>query len=105
MHRRAWSTCRRQLQRRARQYSTAAETVQITTLPNKLRVATETTPGHFSTVGLYIDAGARYEDAYNSGVSHFLDRMAFKVCFYVEHCIAYTHIVHDRAPALGQMTK
>jgi mitochondrial-processing peptidase subunit alpha len=53
--------------------------VRVTTLPNKIRVATENTPGHFSSVGLYIDAGARYETPSNSGVSHFLDRMAFKV--------------------------
>lgn len=53
--------------------------VQITTLPNKIRVATESTPGHFSSVGLYIDAGSRYESPQSSGVSHFLDRMAFKV--------------------------
>lgn len=52
---------------------------QITTLPNKLRVATESTPGHFSSVGLYVNTGSRYEDASTSGVSHFLDRMAFKV--------------------------
>ncbi|OCH86661.1 LuxS/MPP-like metallohydrolase [Obba rivulosa] len=52
--------------------------VQITTLPNKIRVATESTPGHFSSVGLYVDAGCRYETPPTSGVSHFLDRMAFK---------------------------
>ncbi|KAH9037933.1 mitochondrial processing peptidase [Lactarius hengduanensis] len=52
--------------------------VQVTTLPNKLRVATENTPGHFSSLGLYIDAGARYETPPNAGVSHFVDRMAFK---------------------------
>ena len=55
--------------------------VQITTLPNKLRVATESTPGHFSAVGLYIDAGSRYETPETLGVSHFLDRLAFKVRF------------------------
>lgn len=54
--------------------------VQITTLPNRLRVATDSTPGHFSSVGLYVDAGARYETPEIAGVSHFLDRMAFKVC-------------------------
>ena len=53
--------------------------LQITTLPNKIRVATESTPGHFSSVGLYIDAGSRYELPSISGASHFLDRMAFKV--------------------------
>ncbi|PCH34231.1 hypothetical protein WOLCODRAFT_95068 [Wolfiporia cocos MD-104 SS10] len=52
--------------------------VQITTLPNKIRVATESTPGHFSSVGLYVDAGSRYETPSTSGVSHFLDRLAFK---------------------------
>ncbi|KAI0640036.1 LuxS/MPP-like metallohydrolase [Trametes polyzona] len=52
--------------------------VRITTLPNGLRVATESTPGHFSSVGLYVDAGSRYETPSTSGVSHFLDRMAFK---------------------------
>lgn len=52
---------------------------QITTLDNKLRVATESTPGHFSAVGVYIDAGSRYEAPQFTGVSHILDRMAFKV--------------------------
>lgn len=54
--------------------------VQITTLPNKIRVATEAVPGHFAGIGLFVDAGSRYETVENSGVSHFLDRMAFKVC-------------------------
>ncbi|KAG5649855.1 hypothetical protein H0H81_001763 [Sphagnurus paluster] len=57
---------------------TPSPVVQITTLPNKIRVATESTPGHFSSVGLYVDAGSRYETPESSGVSHFLDRMAFK---------------------------
>ncbi|KAH9932027.1 Metalloenzyme, LuxS/M16 peptidase-like protein [Epithele typhae] len=52
--------------------------VQITTLPNGIRVATESTPGHFSSLGLYVDAGCRYETSSNLGVSHFIDRMAFK---------------------------
>jgi len=68
---------RRGLQQR--QVSTASNPpVQITTLPNKIRVATESTPGHFSSVGLYVDTGSRYETPSTSGVSHFLDRMAFK---------------------------
>ena len=53
--------------------------VKITTLPNKIRIATENTPGHFAALGLYVDAGSRYETSVTSGVSHFLDRMAFKV--------------------------
>lgn len=56
--------------------------VETTTLSNGVRVATETTPGHFSAVGVYIDAGSRFERNWvpgESGVSHLLDRLAFKV--------------------------
>lgn len=72
--------------RKPRSYTTEATepSVKITTLPNKIRVATETTPGHFSSVGLYVDAGSRYESPELSGVSHFLDRMAFKVRFLLQ---------------------
>ena len=52
---------------------------QVTTLPNKLRVVTESTPGHFHAVGVYVDAGSRYETPRNSGISHLMDRLAFKV--------------------------
>ncbi|KAL2865427.1 acetoacetyl-CoA synthase [Aspergillus lucknowensis] len=51
---------------------------QITTLPNGIRVATESLPGPFSGVGVYLDAGSRYEDASLRGVSHIMDRLAFK---------------------------
>lgn len=55
-----------------------AELDQITTLPNGVRVATESLPGPFSGVGVYIDAGSRYEDESLRGVSHIVDRLAFK---------------------------
>ncbi|KAJ3721773.1 Metalloenzyme, LuxS/M16 peptidase-like protein [Lentinula raphanica] len=51
---------------------------QITTLPNKIRVATDPTSGYFSSIGLYVDAGSRYETSENAGASHFIDRLAFK---------------------------
>ncbi|KAI9492150.1 Metalloenzyme, LuxS/M16 peptidase-like protein [Zychaea mexicana] len=51
---------------------------KITTLPNGIRVASESTPGHFGAVGVYVDAGSRYETAKYRGVSHILDRLAFK---------------------------
>ena len=51
---------------------------QITTLPNGIRVATEALPGHFSAVGVYIDAGSRYESDALRGASHIIDRLAFK---------------------------
>ncbi|ORX45487.1 LuxS/MPP-like metallohydrolase [Hesseltinella vesiculosa] len=51
---------------------------KVTTLPNGVRVASENTPGHFGSVGVYVDAGSRYETASTRGVSHILDRLAFK---------------------------
>ncbi|EXJ63338.1 mitochondrial processing peptidase [Cladophialophora psammophila CBS 110553] len=50
----------------------------ITQLPNGVRVATESLPGPFSGVGVYLDAGSRYEDESLRGVSHIVDRLAFK---------------------------
>ena len=50
----------------------------ITTLSNGLRVATEALPGHFSGIGVYLDAGSRYETPALRGVSHIIDRLAFK---------------------------
>ncbi|EJU02792.1 LuxS/MPP-like metallohydrolase [Dacryopinax primogenitus] len=52
--------------------------VQITTLPNQVRVTTEESPGHFHSIGVYVDAGSRYENERLCGVSHTLDRMAYK---------------------------
>jgi predicted Zn-dependent peptidase len=52
----------------------------VSTLSNRLRVVTEPNAGHFHAVGVYIDAGSRYETGRNSGVSHLIDRLAFKVC-------------------------
>ncbi|THH27669.1 hypothetical protein EUX98_g6518 [Antrodiella citrinella] len=81
MRRAATSALRRSLRPRRQFHNAAADpssSVQITTLPNKIRVATESTPGHFSSLGLYVDTGASCEDASTSGVCHFLDRMAFK---------------------------
>ncbi|KAH7361573.1 mitochondrial-processing peptidase subunit alpha [Plectosphaerella cucumerina] len=50
----------------------------ITTLPNGLRVASEALPGSFSGVGVYIEGGSRYENEALRGVSHIMDRLAFK---------------------------
>jgi len=54
-----------------------AET-KVTTLDNGLRVATEYTPHQTATVGVYIDAGSRFETEANNGTAHFLEHMAFK---------------------------
>uniref|UniRef100_A0A224Z4I9 Mitochondrial-processing peptidase subunit beta n=1 Tax=Rhipicephalus zambeziensis TaxID=60191 RepID=A0A224Z4I9_9ACAR len=53
------------------------ETV-TTTLDNGLRVATEDSGNPTCTVGVWIDAGSRYENERNNGVAHFLEHMAFK---------------------------
>ena len=50
---------------------------QVTTLSNGLRVATEPKFGQFCTVGVCIDSGSRYEVAHPSGISHFLEKLAF----------------------------
>lgn len=51
---------------------------KITTLPNGLRVASEDLPGSFSGVGVYVQAGSRFENASLRGTSHIMDRLAFK---------------------------
>lgn len=51
---------------------------QCTALDNGLRVASEDSGAQTATVGLWIDAGSRYEDSSNNGVAHFLEHMAFK---------------------------
>ncbi|CAG9772471.1 unnamed protein product [Ceutorhynchus assimilis] len=50
---------------------------KVTTLSNGLRVASENRFGEFCTVGVVIDSGSRYEVAYPSGISHFLEKLAF----------------------------
>ncbi|XP_030382023.1 mitochondrial-processing peptidase subunit alpha [Scaptodrosophila lebanonensis] len=50
---------------------------KVTTLINGLRIASEPRYGQFCTVGLVLDSGPRYEVAYPSGVSHFLEKLAF----------------------------
>ena len=41
-------------------------------------MATEALPGPFSGIGVYVDAGSRYENEELQGVSHIIDRLAFK---------------------------
>ncbi|KAI0166215.1 putative mitochondrial processing peptidase alpha subunit [Xylariaceae sp. FL1272] len=51
---------------------------RITTLSNGVRVASEALPGSFSGVGVYVEAGSRFETPQLSGLSHIVDRLAFK---------------------------
>jgi len=52
--------------------------VTISTLDNGLRVASLDNGSPLASVGVFIDAGSRYENASINGVSHFMEQMAFK---------------------------
>jgi len=51
---------------------------KISTLDNRLRVASEYRQGETATVGVFIDAGSVWEDKQTNGVAHFMEHMAFK---------------------------
>ncbi|MEL6279055.1 MAG: pitrilysin family protein [Pseudomonadota bacterium] len=57
----------------------AEASIEITTLPNGVRVVTDHMSGLASaTLGVWFGAGARHETAAENGVAHFLEHMAFK---------------------------
>lgn len=63
-----------------RAFASSADATKVTTLANGMRVATEQLDGaQTATIGVWIDAGSRYEDQRTNGVAHFLEHMAFKV--------------------------
>lgn len=51
---------------------------RVTSINNGMRIATEDSGLATATVGIWIDAGSRYETPKNNGVAHFLEHMAFK---------------------------
>ncbi|VDN90185.1 unnamed protein product [Brugia pahangi] len=51
---------------------------RVTSLSNGFRIATEDSQLLTTTVGVWIDAGSRFENDKNNGVAHFLEHMAFK---------------------------
>ncbi|CAF1091335.1 unnamed protein product [Rotaria sp. Silwood1] len=51
---------------------------RVTAIKNGLRVASEDYGIPTCTVGVWIDAGSRFETAQNNGTAHFLEHMAFK---------------------------
>ena len=54
-------------------------TIELTTLPNGLRIVTERMPGLASaSVGIWVMAGGRHERPEQNGIAHFLEHMAFK---------------------------
>lgn len=56
----------------------AKEDIKVTTLPNGLRVVSSDDGGMLSSVGVFVEAGSRYEHEDTPGVFDFLESMAFK---------------------------
>ncbi|KAJ0971362.1 hypothetical protein J5N97_019321 [Dioscorea zingiberensis] len=52
--------------------------VRVSTLPNGIRVATQSSSSHMASVGVWIEAGSRFEDPGTNGTAHFLEHMIFK---------------------------
>lgn len=53
--------------------------LEISTLPNGLRIVTEHMPGlQSASVGVWVLAGGRHETSAQNGIAHFLEHMAFK---------------------------
>lgn len=55
-----------------------APATRVSRLGNGMRVASENYQLPTCTVGVWIDAGSRFETAANNGVAHYLEHMAFK---------------------------
>lgn len=51
---------------------------EVSKTSNGVRVASEAAHGETAAVGVWIDAGSRYETDKNNGAAHFLEHMAFK---------------------------
>ncbi|XP_042056809.1 mitochondrial-processing peptidase subunit alpha-like [Salvia splendens] len=58
---------------------------KITTLPNGLRIASETSANPAASIGLYVDAGSIYESPASYGATHLLERMAYKTTINRSH--------------------
>ncbi|GAU97009.1 hypothetical protein RvY_08373 [Ramazzottius varieornatus] len=56
----------------------AQQETRVTMLDNGIRVASQPKFGQFATVGIVVDSGSRYEVSYPSGISHFLEKLAFQ---------------------------
>src|SRR3954471_10330731 len=57
----------------------ATRDIQMTTLPNGVRVITEAMPHVRSvSVGIWIGSGSRRETPEQNGISHFIEHMLFK---------------------------
>lgn len=51
---------------------------QVSILSNGIRIATEYRPEPVASIALVVEAGSRYETAFNNGITHFIEHMAYK---------------------------
>src|SRR6202034_2685473 len=67
------------IQPAAQQTSAVERDILTTTLPNGIKVLTETMPHVRSvSVGVWVSSGSRRETAEQNGISHFIEHMLFK---------------------------
>lgn len=59
-------------------FTFTAPVTDVSKLSNGVRVASEASYGETAAIGVWIDAGSRYENGQNNGAAHFLEHMAFK---------------------------
>lgn len=52
---------------------------KVTSLENGFKVASQYSDSAASTVGIWIDAGSRYENPSTNGVANFLEHMVYRV--------------------------
>lgn len=71
-----------------------APQMQLSRLPNGLRVASQETYGQLCNFGLFIDAGSRIETKNTTGTTQLMELMAFK-----STCVAPTQAAQARRPA------
>ncbi|ODM87257.1 Mitochondrial-processing peptidase subunit alpha, partial [Orchesella cincta] len=50
---------------------------QVTQLESGLRVASQPRPGHYCTIGVAVQSGARFEKPFVKGVSHVIEKLGF----------------------------
>ncbi|XP_020253228.1 mitochondrial-processing peptidase subunit alpha-like isoform X2 [Asparagus officinalis] len=73
---------------------------RITTLPNGLRIASEDASGPAACIGIFVDCGSVYESGEYIGVTHLLERLAFKSTKNRSHL----QIIHDVEKTGGNLS-
>jgi len=67
--------------------------LKTSALPNGLRIATLSSNSPVASVGIFIDAGSRYETRENAGVTYFLQKFLTSETFEVESPLRLTRVI------------